>query len=134
MSGVRAVSGIAAALCVVLAAVGVMGVVSPDALLAFAGAFQTTPMLYAAGAFRVLFGVALALAAPASRIPTLLRPLGILIVVAGLATPLFGVERMRAIVAWISGVDPGFVRVAACFPLALGSFLAWAVWPRRTSG
>lgn len=55
------------------------------------------------------------------------------IIVAGLVTPLFGVERARAIVDWWVSHGSAFMRVWGGCALAFGLFLAYAVAP-VTSG
>ena len=67
-----------------IAAIGVLGVITPDGLLTAVRSLQTPLGLYLAASFRVVFGVVLVLAAPSSRAPKVLRPLGFVIIVAGL--------------------------------------------------
>jgi len=57
----------AMALCLLVAVLGAIGVVSPGALLRIARHFQTPSGLYAAAALRIILGGALLLAAPTSR-------------------------------------------------------------------
>ena len=49
--------------------------------------------LYAIAVLRVAIGLLFVLAAPSSRAPRTLRVLGLIVIVAGLATPWFGVAR-----------------------------------------
>src|SRR5512140_1906462 len=81
--------------------IGVAGLVAPDRLMAavaVAAPYVLTPVgLYVIGALRVGMGIVLILAARNSRAPTALRVIGAVVFVAGLATPLFGVERSRAV-------------------------------------
>jgi hypothetical protein len=49
------------------------------------------------------------------------------VLVAGLATPLFGVERTRAILDWESTQGTGLIRAVAGLALAIGGFIAFAV-------
>ena len=58
---------IAIVLCLLVAAVGAIGVLSPGALLRIARPFQTPSRLYAAAALRILLGGAPLRAAPTSR-------------------------------------------------------------------
>jgi len=120
---------LALVLSLFVAALGVVGLISPLRLLEIVRQFQSQVGLYAAAALRVVLGLALFLAAPASRLPKILRILGIIILVAGLFTPLIGVERAHRLLSWWSGRGAMFMRVWATFALAFGLFLAYAVAP-----
>ena len=107
--------------------VGVVGIVTPDSLMTM-GRYVATPVgLYVIAAIRVAIGVVLMLVAPTSRVPRTLRVVGAVVVVAGLATPLFGVERTRAILDWESTQGTALMRVVAGLVLAIGGFIAFAV-------
>ena|SRR5262245_35254714 len=115
----------------VVAALGALGVVAPGSLGAVVATLLTLTGLYVAAALRIVLGAALFVAAPASRFPRTFRVIGIPIVVAGLATPLVGVERARAIVEWETARGLMFMRIPATFALALGLFLVYAMAPGR---
>jgi hypothetical protein len=107
--------------------IGVVGIFSPESLLTI-GRYVVTPVgLYAVAALRVAIGLLLLLAAPISRVPRTLRVVGAVVLVAGLATPLFGVERTRAILDWESTQGTALIRVGAGLVLVLGGFIAFAV-------
>ena len=112
-----------------VAALGALGIVSPMGLLSIVRQFQRPAGIYAAAILRVVLGVALFLAAPSSRLPEVVRILGIIIFVSGLITPLFGLERFRRLLNWWSARGPAFMRVWAGFALAFGLLLAYAVVP-----
>ena len=123
------------ALIVALLAVmiGITGVVAPDTLFAMMRYAGTPAGLYAAAVGRVAVGVVLIMVAPRSRAPQLLRGLGGFIMLAGMMTPFFGVERTRAILEWASTQGTALIRGGAALALALGGLLAFAVSPvRRT--
>jgi hypothetical protein len=122
---------VAMVLCLVVAALGAVGVVSPGALLRIAHYFQTSLGLYAAAALRIVLGGALWFAAPGSRAPRLIRAIGLLVLVAGLVTPLFGVERFHGILDWWSARGPAFMRAWAAVVLAFGCTLAYGLMPGR---
>src|SRR6266849_5283664 len=104
--------------------VGMAGVFAPDSLLT-AGRYVVTPVgLYAIAVFRVGIGFMLILVAPISRAPQTLRAFGAVTLVAGLTTPLFGVERTRAIVDWAATQGTALLRVVAGLVLAIGGFIA----------
>ena len=106
---------------------GMVGIVAPGSLLTV-GRYVVTPAgLYAIAVLRVGIGLVLMLVAPISRAPRILRALGAVVIVAGLMTPLFGVERARAIVDWEATQGTALLRIGAGLALALGGFIAFAV-------
>ena len=112
-------------------AMGVLGIVAPDGLLTAVRSLLTPGGLYLVAALRVVFGVVLLLAAPSSRAPTVLRLLGMITFIAGLITPLFGIERARAIFEWWFARGPAFMRLWTALAVAFGAFVVYAVAPRR---
>jgi len=114
-----------------IVAIGMFGVAAPHGLLT-AVRFVLTPLgLYLVAALRVVFGVDLVLAAPSSRVPKVLRLLGFIMLVAGLTTPFFGVDRARAMLDWWAARGPAFMRLWAGFAVAFGALVVYAVAPRR---
>lgn len=114
-----------------IAVQGILGIAAPDAFLSIVRFFQTPPVIYLAAALRVVFGVVLVRAAPASRAPKVLRVLGFIIAVGGLVTPFVGVRAGHVILDWWSAGGPALVRVWAGVSLALGAFIVYAVAPNR---
>jgi hypothetical protein len=112
-----------------IAAVGMLGVASPHGLLTAVRFIVTPRGLYLVAALRVVFGVVLVLVAPSSRAPRVLRLLGVVMLVAGLTTPLFGVDRAHAMLDWWSARGSTFMRLWAGLPVALGAFVVYAVAP-----
>jgi hypothetical protein len=107
--------------------VGIVGLVAPDRLMA-AGRFVITPIgLYAIAVLRVGMGLVLMLVAPTSRVPKTLRAFGAVVLVAGLTTPFFGVDRVRGIADWEAAQGPAFLRGVAGVLVAIGSFIVFAV-------
>jgi hypothetical protein len=111
--------------------VGVAGVLAPDGLMTIGRSVATPVGLYAIAALRVGIGLVLMLVAPVSRAPRTLRVFGAVALVAGLTTPLFGVERTRAILDWESTQGTALIRVGAGLALAIGGFIAFAVGAGR---
>jgi uncharacterized membrane protein len=130
----RSAKILATALGLIIVAIGVLGVATPSVLLEFGRSLQTTNALYIVAAVRVMFGAVLLWVAPASRTPKILRVLGVLIIVAGLFTPFFGVERARAMFDWWSTQGPLFTRVWAIVAVVFGLFIVYVVTsPRRSA-
>ena len=119
-------------LCII--AVGILGILSPSALVWIAQRFGTPADWYALGAVRVAVGVLLLSVAKTSRAPRMLRVVAFIPLLAGLgalATPFVGVERARATLEWWSRLGSGPVRLSAIPLLVLGGFIAYACAPAR---
>jgi uncharacterized membrane protein len=114
-----------------IAGLGVLGVAAPAVLLQFGGSLLAAPALYLVAAVRVVFGALLILVSAESRMPRALRVVGVLIVVAGLLTPLFGAERFREAFTWFSGQEPWLLRAVAVLPLIIGVFFVYAINSHR---
>ena len=110
-----------------IVAMGAIGVVSPLRLVALIRRIQTPAGLYFAAGFRLVLGVALYIAAPASRAPEALHVLEVVAVFAGIATPFFGLARYRQVLDWWLARGQGLMRAWAGFVLALGALLIYAL-------
>lgn len=116
---------VALAISLFVVAMGALGVVSPPRLIAFVRRFQTPGGLYTAAALRLVLGAALYLAAPDSRAPDFLHVLGVVIFVAGVITPLFGLDRFRRLLAWWESRGVIFIRAWALVALLFGLGLTY---------
>jgi hypothetical protein len=114
---------------VLIAALGLFGLVSPSKLLRLEEYSRKPPLRYIASAIRMLLGATLFLAAPASRAAGAFVTLGIFIFVAGIITLIFGPERFSKLVDWWSAHGPALARVWAALALVLGAFLVYAIVP-----
>ncbi len=123
------VSGVVIGFGLFVACLGAAGLASPSALLDLVTRAQTRMGLYGIAALRLAVGAALLLAAPRGRAPLLLQVVGVLALVSGAITPLFGVERFRAILDWFRRRSPGWVRGWSLCVLGFGLGLVWAVLP-----
>lgn len=103
----------------------VIGFAAPDLRLALERSVMTPAGLYAIAALRIAIGLVFVLAATASRAPRTLRVLGLIVIIAGLTTPWFGVARARAVVNWFESASPLLMRLVAVVGMALGGFLVY---------
>ena len=97
----------------------------------FGRSLQSTGGLYFVAVLRIAFGIILLWAAADARTPVMMRVLGVLILVAGVATPFLGVERSPRHVRLVG--DPGHLSRAPrgpVRPLCLTSFIAYSNMPR----
>ena len=87
---------------------------------------MTPAGLYAITVLRIAIGLVFVFAAPASRAPRTLRVLGLVVIIAGLMTPWFGVTRAQATLNWVASAGPLLMRLDACVGMAMGGFLVYA--------
>src|SRR6478735_8739702 len=102
---------------------GAISFAAPDLRLAFEGSLLTPEGLYAVGGVRIGIGLLLVLAAPASHAPRTVRGLGIIVIMAGLATPWFGVARGQAVRNRLASAGPLLMRIDAVVGMGIGGFL-----------
>jgi hypothetical protein len=110
---------------------GVAVLLFPAAVLALAQHPVTALQLYGSAVIRLGIGALFLMAAPASRMPRLIRFLGIFALFAGAATAVMGLDRAQAIADWMARQTPGTLRWFAVLPLALGGSIVYACMPQR---
>jgi len=122
---------LAAAMGVIIAVLGGVGVVAPSVLVEFGRSLQTPDTFYIVTGIRVIFGAILVWVAAGSRMPIIVGLVGVLIIVAGLLAPSFGLERSQALLDVWSSRGPVFMRTWAAVALLFGLFIAYAVGSAR---
>ena len=118
---------------IVIVCIGLVGMAVPSRVIEFGRSLHTARALYVIGAFRVAFGALLLWVAPVSRVPRTLRVIGAVIIVAGLLTPLFGIERTQHVIDWWASQQGLFLRAWGGIAVLSGSFLVYAVSAPRPS-
>ena len=121
-------AGLVAVFGVLVAGIGVVGVVSPERLVQLLVGMDPRVRLRVAVGVRVVLGIALWLAAPDSRFPDLLRVLAIIALVAAAGLVPMGAERLDAFVRWWSERAGGLLRAWAVVAVAFGALLVYAVY------
>jgi hypothetical protein len=99
--------------------------VAPDLRLSVERSVITPVGLYAIAALRIAIGLAFVAAAKASRAPRTIRTLGLIVIVAGLMTPWFGVARAQAAVNWFANAGPLLTHLDGIVGMAVGGFLVY---------
>lgn len=112
-----------------VAALGLAGVVSPGRLLGVVTAVQSRLGLHGIAGLRLLVGGVLLFAASSSRAPLYLTIVGGLSLVSGVLTPFVGARRFEAILDWWRARSPWTVRLWSLFVSVFGLSLVWAVLP-----
>jgi hypothetical protein len=114
---------------------GIVGFVAPDSVMAIRREYLSTPVgLFAAGAVRLAMGLVLILAASRSRAPRVLRVIGALMCLQGLAPLVIGTpDRAQAILEWEASQGHTVLRVGAAVALATGTLVMFAVTGDRSA-
>ena len=115
------------AICLMVVAFGVLGIVSPPRLLSLVRKFQTRSGLRFATAIRIVLGAGLYLTAPESLAPNFILVFGVFVFLVGVATPFIPLARVRNLLDWWSSMGPAFIRGWAVCAAAFGLALAYTV-------
>jgi len=109
--------------------IGVWGVLAPGRIAELVSRFGSLGGLWFAAGTRLVFGLGLWFAAPASRAPLLLQALGVIALIAALVLPFLGVERFRALLDWWTQLSPTAMRLSCLLVVAFGAAVLWALLP-----
>jgi uncharacterized membrane protein len=105
---------------------GVLGLVRPGNLVRLVvGSWQSRKGFYFAIGIRGVFGIVLLLTASQSRFPEAFRVLGIISLMAALAAPFLGFDRLQRFVQKWMKRSPGFIRGWSVMTAAFGAFLLY---------
>ncbi|HEY2149274.1 MAG TPA: hypothetical protein VGH34_00620 [Vicinamibacterales bacterium] len=115
--------GIAIGALVIL--LGAFSFAAPGLRISLDRLVMTPAGFYAIAAERVVVGLMLVFAAAASRAPRTVRLLGLVLIIAGLATPWFGVARAEAVLNVFADSGAWLLRLDAAVGIALGGFLVY---------
>ncbi len=124
----RRVTSIALVLSLLLAALGALGIASPQRFVSVVRFFETSTGLYLAAALRGVLGVALLFSAPISHAPEVLSIAGVIFIVAGIIALFYALQRSRKPPRLLAGTGVG-VRGWAAVTSVLGLSLAYALAP-----
>jgi hypothetical protein len=84
----------------ILVAIGVATALAPDTVVALSRKLVSPIGICVAAAVRCAIGLVLLLIARGSRAPAVLRTMGVVLVLAGIVFPFFGVENSKARIEW----------------------------------
>lgn len=110
--------------------VGLTGVLWPEGLLDLVKYSFTSTGIYVTAITRMVLGALLLVAASATRTPKTIRVIAVIIFLAGVATALISPDRAQLLRDWWVSHGPDVLRIAACFPLAVGFFILVATMTR----
>ena len=110
-------------IAILLIAVGLTGVLWPTALMDLAKWTFSPKGLYPAAAIRIVFGLVLLFAAGVTATPKIVRVIGAIILVGGIATAFLSAETAQRLSSWWLENGEDRLRITACVPLAVGLLL-----------
>ena len=119
-------------IAVLLIAVGLTGVLWPSALMDLAKWTFTPKGLYPAAGIRIVFGLVMLIAAGATATPNIVRVIGAIILVGGIATACLSADTAQRISSWWLENGEDRIRMTACIPLAVGLFLGGVTLFRKS--
>ena len=111
---------------------GLSALLVPDRVLPFARFATTAKGVYVAAAIRLLIGLNLLMAAAGSRFPVVLRVLGGLAILGGIATLVIGVAGAQRIAEQILPYATAAIRGIGAFLVVIGAFVVYAVSGSRS--
>jgi hypothetical protein len=119
---------IVVAIGALIAAMSLVVFVAPRRVASMLFPRLTVGTLRWATGFRIVVGALLVLAASGTKIPTLFTILGVLVILAGLALPVLGIDRVRLIAQWGLERPAWVLRIWATVVFGLAVLLVWAVF------
>jgi hypothetical protein len=110
---------------------GLALIVAPGVVAILAPAMVTPTGLLLVAAERIAIGLLLLHVAAGSRAPRVVQVLGVIVLINGIATPLFGAARARMLMAWWLAWGPLAIRAVGVLAVLLGGCIAYLVSARR---
>ncbi len=113
---------------VLIAAIGLYGLAQPMGLIGqLQKLWATGAGLITAVLVRLAMGVLLLLTAPEALHPQVFQALGLIAIVAAVALPLVGNERLGRLIAWWCDQSPTLIRVQGALAFAFGAYMVYAI-------
>ena len=107
---------------------GIAILISPNVFFGLLAKYKGTLMIYLAAALvRLVLGIALIIAAPASKFPLVLELLGWFAIAAAAFILLMGRKRFDSLIEWALGLAGKIGRAAGLFAIGFGGFLVYAL-------
>lgn len=111
---------------VLILVLSLWGIYAPAKLLGMVrGVMDRSTGLYAAVVSRLALGLALILAADASRFPHVFTVVGWIAIVAAIGLLLVGRERLRRFIAWFDRCSPTLIRLWLLLGIGFGGLLVY---------
>jgi hypothetical protein len=114
-------------LCAFISAMGVLVIVSPARANDLTRLFADKTGLWVATGIRAVLGLGLLAAAADSKVPMLLRILGLIILIVAIAMPLLGLDRHRRMIDWWLARDRTIQIICGAASFVLGVVLIYVI-------
>ena len=111
---------------VLIAAIGLMGVMIPRILIALVQHWRGPVRFWFAVSIRLVLGVVFLAVAPDCRAPIVIRAIGVVSVAAALGMIVLGTARLDRFIEWWLGRPLPYVRLWASGAIAFGALLIYA--------
>jgi len=114
--------------------IGAVGILVPSGTVWLARLFLTSGPFYVIAAIRIAFSLILISVASSSRFPKVIRILGYIIFIAGVAAAFSGlvaIEQARGAIEWWLQQGSGLLRLTCALVIAFGAFIAYACAPAQ---
>ena len=106
------------------------GVFQPSSLVSFVRGFMTGGSgLWVAVVARLILAILLWFSAPLSLTPTTFKLLATLALVAAIALPIMGVQRILTLLDWVASWRQLAIRLWCLLGVGFGGFLLWSISP-----
>jgi len=110
-----------------LVIVGVLYLISPQALKNTLMFWERGKRIYWAGIVRLVFGAVLVLAAPQCKWMGVVLGIGIFFLVAGLSNFIMSLEKQKAIILWWLGKSAWILRIPSLIVIGIGSLILYSI-------
>ena len=105
------------------------GVFQPSVLTSFVRRFMAGLGLWVAVIARLILALLLWFSAPFSHTPVTFQVLAILALVAAIALPIIGVQRILKLLDWVASWQQLAIRLWCLLGVGFGGFLLWSISP-----
>lgn len=113
----------------VIALLSAYGALHPSNLTSFVRGFMTGHGLWVAVVIRLIFALLLWFSAPLSHTPVTFQVLAIIALVAAIALPIIGAQRILKLVDWVASWRQLTIRLWSLLGVGFGGFIFWSISP-----
>lgn len=105
------------------------GAFRPSVLTSFVRGFMAGPGLWVAVVARLILALLLWFSAPLSHTPVTFQVLAIIALIAAIALPIIGTQRILKLLDWVVSWRQSVIRLWSLLGVGFGGFLLWSISP-----